>query len=448
MPVKITLIGAGSAIFSLNLVRDLCLCEGLRESTVCLMDTDPARLESIHSLCTRYSAELGAALRIEKTADRREALKGADFVINTALAAGHDRLREGWAVAKRHGYHFGGSLHVFHDEAFWVNYYQLDLMESLARDILEICPRAWFVMVANPVLAGVTLLSRKYPALRLVGLCHGYGGVYKLAERLGLDRSRLTFEAPGVNHFVWLTEFRHAGVDAYPLLDRWLAEKAEAYWKDCGPSEHEGRKPCDLYRRYGLFPIGDTGTPGGGAWGWWYHDESAAERGWGEDAETWYANYFAEGLDNVARIRRAAEDRSLSVRKLIPEGSSDEPMIPLIEALACDAERVVIVNIPNRGSLVPGIPEDFEVEVPALVSARGIEGIRTKGLPRPLIAHILRDRVGPVEIELDAYERGSRKGLVDLVATDHWTRSMGQAEALVREILELPYHGAMRAHYL
>ena len=184
MGVKITLIGAGSAIFSLNLIKDLCLTPRLEGSTVCLMDINAARLESTYALCRRYAGELGRKLSINKTLDRREALRGADFVIYTALAGSHDHLREGWTVARRLGYRFGGSLHIMHDEAFWINFYQLRLMESIVRDVLEICPGAWLVMVANPILAGVTFLKRKYPSLKLVGMCHGYGGVFSLAARI------------------------------------------------------------------------------------------------------------------------------------------------------------------------------------------------------------------------------------------------------------------------
>ena len=35
---KISIIGAGSAVFSLNLIRDICLSPNLANSTVNLMD--------------------------------------------------------------------------------------------------------------------------------------------------------------------------------------------------------------------------------------------------------------------------------------------------------------------------------------------------------------------------------------------------------------------------
>ena len=169
MTVKISIIGAGSAMFSLNLIRDFCLTPNLSGSTISFMDIDEGRLNAAHALCSRYAEEIGIPLTLDKTTDRRRSLEGADFVINTALVAGHDHLRAGWEIARQHGYRMGGSLHVMHDEAFWINFYQFRLFESVIQDVLEICPEAWYVKVDNPVLSGITYLSRKYPAAKIVG---------------------------------------------------------------------------------------------------------------------------------------------------------------------------------------------------------------------------------------------------------------------------------------
>src|SRR5687768_3284924 len=116
MTPTIGIIGAGSAVFSLSLIRDLCLTERLHGCEVRLMDIDADRLRAIARLCERYSAEMGAGIRTVTTTDRREVLRGADFVINTALVTGYDRQIAGWGIARRLGYRFGGSLHVMHDE--------------------------------------------------------------------------------------------------------------------------------------------------------------------------------------------------------------------------------------------------------------------------------------------------------------------------------------------
>ena len=111
--VKIGVIGAGSAVFSLGLVRDLCLKESLSGSTVTFMDVDQRRLEMIHRLASRYADELGADVRFEETLDRRVALREADFVINTA-ARGHDDEEAQRSVGEAHGYYRGVRMN-FHN---------------------------------------------------------------------------------------------------------------------------------------------------------------------------------------------------------------------------------------------------------------------------------------------------------------------------------------------
>ena len=444
---KVTIIGAGSGMFSLSLVKDICLTPGLRGSTITFMDINTDRLAAAFEVSRRYAQEAGAALRLEQTIDRRAALEGADFVINTALAEGHDRWRVGWALAKDRGYRFGGSFHVMHDEAFWINFYQFRLMESILQDMSVQCPDAWYVLVANPVMAGVTYLTRKYPRSKIVGLCHGYKHIYTLTAAMGLDRRDVTYEIPGVNHFVWLTKFRHRGENAFPLIDAWIEKHAQDYWSKGPTSDYLGPKAIDLYRRFGAFPIGDTCTPGGGAWGFWYHTDADVQRFWREDPDDWFDRYFQRTQGNVARLRDAAANPSQSLISVFGAEPSGETMIPLVESLATDTPRVLIVDVPNKGSYVPGIPRDFVVEIPALVSGSGIHGIQTDGLPAPLLVHALRDRVAPVEMELHAYASGDYEALLQLILMDPWARSESQARDLLDAILELPYHAEMRDHY-
>jgi len=448
MNKRVVIIGAGSAVFSLNMIRDICLTPNLRGCTVALMDINRERLDAIHTLCVRYAAEVGIDLRLEKTTDRREAIRGADVVVNAALAASHQRLRDGWAIARKYGYRWGGSLHVMHDEAFWVNFYQLKLFEGVIEDMLELAPNAHYVKVANPVMAGVTHLARKYPEARVIGLCHGFGGVYDIAQRLGLtDRDKLTYEIPGVNHFVWLTQLRYDGQDAMPLLDRWIEEQAPAFWQASDRHGELNPKKVDLYKRMGAFPIGDTGGDGGGSWGWWYHLDDATERRWAQDPGRFWHAFFTGGEAEVAEIKRISGDKAIRVTDHFKPEHSHEVIVPAIESLLCDVPRVLIGNVVNSGDYVPGVPRDFAVEVPIYINGGGLHPTRTAGLPPGPLAWLLRDCVAPVNLELEAFNRGSRKLLLELIMMDPWTRSTEQACAMLDEILALPYHADLRAHY-
>jgi alpha-galactosidase len=149
----------------------------------------------------------------------------------------------------------------------------------------------------------------------------------------------------------------------------------------------------------------------------------------------------------VAEIARIGAIPNIRVTDHFPPKHSHESIIPMVEALICDTPRTIISNIPNQGGYVPGIPHDFQVEVPALVSRRGIQGIQTDGLPTAALAYVLRDCVVPVELELAAYTQHSRKLLLELIMTDPWTQSVEQANALIDDIAALPFHTALRDHY-
>jgi alpha-galactosidase len=303
------------------------------------------------------------------------------------------------------------------------------------------------LQAANPVFAGITLLGRKYPQARIVGLCHGYRSVYHLAHELGLDPDKLSFEIPGVNHFVFLTELYYDGKNVLPLVDAWIESKSTEYWKHCHNSDDLGPKPVDVYRRLEVFPIGDTATPGGGAWPFWYHTDDETEKRWKEDPWDWYQGNFHWNSKTGEDIQHISQDNSTKVTDHYPPKRSGEVFIEMIESIACDISRPLVVNVPNTHAYVPGIPEDVAVEIQALVSARGIQGICTNGLPRPILARIFHDRIGPMEMELAAYEQGSYELLLQLVLMDPFTKSIGQAKALLDGILALPYHAEMREHY-
>ena len=55
---KITLIGAGSVVFTRNLCNDILLTPALRQSTVSLMDIDPGRLAQAHDEAVYHAVML------------------------------------------------------------------------------------------------------------------------------------------------------------------------------------------------------------------------------------------------------------------------------------------------------------------------------------------------------------------------------------------------------
>ncbi|MEM2608103.1 MAG: alpha-glucosidase/alpha-galactosidase, partial [Thermoproteota archaeon] len=231
--VKIAVIGAGSLAWSATLVRDLCLTPSLAGSTITFMDIDEERLNLIHAFAKRYASETDANLFFEKTLDRRTAIRDSDVVINTAMAGGHSYYENMRRVSEKHGYYRGinsvewNMVSDYH--TIW-GYYQFKLALEVARDIEDLSPNAWLLQLANPVFELTTLISRETKA-RVIGLCHGHLGYIEIASTLGLNIRDIDFEAIGFNHVIWLTRFKHKGDDVYPLIDEWIKNNAEEYWK-------------------------------------------------------------------------------------------------------------------------------------------------------------------------------------------------------------------------
>ena len=377
--VKIAIIGAGSAQFSAGLIRDLCVSKGLHGSHVALMDVDETRLATVKRLAGRLSGELRADLSFSATTDRKSAIEGADFVINTAQVGGHDWTETQRALAERHGYYRGARLHDFG---------QMALFLDVARDVEQIAPNAWLIQSANPVFEGCTLMYRE-TGVKVLGLCHGHYGYRDVARVLGLDLAHVSAVTPGFNHWIWMTDFRYRARDAYPLLDEWIAAKAEEHWAK--PVRHfsdnqMSRAAIHQYRIFGLMPIGDTPR----MVGWWYHTDLATKKRWygelgGFDSEIGWGQYLDAMAANVRKVEAAAMDDARPVTETFKPVQSGEQVVPIINALVNDVEGTYQVNIPNgghldgrqdgRATIIAGFPADLVIECQGVVSAAGIRGV-------------------------------------------------------------------------
>src|ERR1044071_1773011 len=100
---KITLIGAGSVVFARILCGDILLTPALRDCTLSLMDIDPGRLERARQIVARLVEQLGVPARVEATLDRREAVRGADFVITTFQQGGLEVYAQDIEIPRRYG---------------------------------------------------------------------------------------------------------------------------------------------------------------------------------------------------------------------------------------------------------------------------------------------------------------------------------------------------------
>jgi alpha-galactosidase len=321
--------------------------------------------------------------------------------------------------------------------------HQFDMMLSVCRDMERLCPKAWLVQSSNPVFEGCTLMTRETD-VRVVGLCHGFRGYRQLAEAIGVPPDEVQWEAVGVNHCIYLTQFRYQGKDLYPKLDEWLATQAADYWRifrgDYGEVQLF-RSAFDHYRRVGLMPIGDAARTFNE---WYYHTDLDTKRRWsgwmgGFDSEYGWTRCLEDLEVNLARIRDVATDARARVTAVIPPVATYEIQVPIIEAIVNDRPGIFQVNVPNRGAIA-GIADDVVVEGKALVDGSGIRLLQVGKLPTKLMQMVLLPRILKAEKDLAVYLTGDRDLLISYILDDHRTQSLEQAERIVLELLALPWN--------
>src|ERR1043166_7685213 len=163
------MIGAGSVVFSKNLTGDILSYPEFRGATFSYMDVDRDRREVGAAPCRKVARALGAEPRIEATQDRREALRGADFVINMVQIGGFDSTLVDFEIPRKYGLNFtiadttgpGGMFRALRT---------FPVLTALCQDMMELCPKAWLLNYSNPMSMNMQTISRTSPDVRAVGL--------------------------------------------------------------------------------------------------------------------------------------------------------------------------------------------------------------------------------------------------------------------------------------
>ncbi|MDR2303836.1 MAG: hypothetical protein LBE10_04545 [Treponema sp.] len=427
---KIGIIGAGSAQFSAGIVRDICVNKGIEGSQVCFMDVDAGRLDKIYALARKITDELGVKLEFKKTRNLEEAVTGMDFVLNTAQVGGHAWTEAQREMGEKHGYYRGTNFASIPQMLFFLEVAKLT--ESLS-------PKAWLIQSANPVFEGCTLMTRETKA-NVIGLCHGHYGYHDIAKVLGLPLEEVSANMIGFNHWIWMTEFRYRGKDAYPLIDEWIKTKAEKYWKTRKPAfgdNQMSRAAVQQYQIYGLFPIGDT--PRFGAW--WQNNSFKSKGKYfgtplgGFDSEIGWKQYLDAMAAAVVKIEKAVDDPAIKATDIFEPVQSGEQIVPIINSMLNDKPAVYQVNIPNRGGIIHGFPEDLVIECRGLVSGGGISGLMENPLPASIISGVMIPRRAEAESIIYAAKECSYNAFLALILQDRRTREFEQAEAFLNEWL-------------
>src|SRR6478609_9961683 len=359
----ICFVGAGSAEFTRQLLRDLLSYDDLGPLTLVLHDIDERRLRLAGDVARLTVDHHGREAEVRVEADRRAALTGADFVVNTVNVGGHAATLSDFEVPARFGVRqtiadtlgVGGVFRALRT---------FPVLDALARDIGEVCPDAWLLNYTNPMAMNLQYLGDRHPEVKALGLCHSvFWTVHDLCELVGVPLEDVTFHSAGVNHQAWVLRWERDGESLYPLLDELIATDPEL----------RRRVRVDMYRRLGYYPT-ETSEHSSEYVPWYLHDDAEIER-----LRLPIRDYVGISAANVEEVEALIPQASTG-EYVEPEEDTAEYAPQIIHSMVTGRRREIQVNVVNHG-LIDNLPQGAPIEVPCVIDADGAHPVAVGDLP-------------------------------------------------------------------
>ena len=381
--MKLTIVG-GCSTYTPELVDGFArLRDTLPVDELWLVDTDPERLRLVSGMAARMFARAGHPGRVVPTTDLVAGVSDADAVLIQLRVGGQDARRgdETWP----HDVHCigqettgpGGFAKLLRTVPVVLRV--ADAVRAYAK------PDAWIIDFTNPV--GIVTRALLQEGHRAVGLCNvAIGFQRRFAGMLGVSPADVSLGHVGLNHLTWIRDVTVGGRDELPaLLDARLPELADEVELPAHLLESLGVVPS-YYLRY-----------------YYAHDEVLEEQ--------LHEPTRAEAVQAVERellALYADETQDTKPEALAQRGGAyySEAAIELLAGLTGDTGEVRVVNLRNDG-LLPFLPDDHVVEVPARVTAAGVAALPVAPLPddiRGLVSAV----AGYERLALDAAVHGGR----------------------------------------
>lgn len=218
---KITFLGAGSTIFTKNVLGDCMLTEALRDFEIALYDIDEKRLDESYNMLSIINKTLNKSrANINKYKDRKEALRGAKYIVNAIQVGGYDPCTiTDFEVPKKYGLRqtIGDTVGI---GGIFRGLRTIPVMLDFAKDIEEVCPDALLLNYTNPM-SMITLAMIKGTKVKTVGLCHSVQTCASdLLSKLNMSTEGISYKIAGINHMGWLLEITKDGKDLYPEIKK------------------------------------------------------------------------------------------------------------------------------------------------------------------------------------------------------------------------------------
>ncbi len=442
---KLVLIGAGSTVFTQRLVADIILAGEEDQWELALVDIDPVTLDAVDKLVAKMLVAKGANIPVTSTTDRREVLKGADFVVTTIAVGGRPGWQQDIEIPRKYGLFqpvgdtalAGGISRAMR---------MIPPMIDIANDIAELCPDAFFFNYSNPMTA-ICRAIRKQTGVPVIGLCHGVHHVEGVIARfLEVEEGSISSFGVGLNHLTFLTRLSYKGANAIPMLhekldsqkpmlEDELAKKTE--WANIvtgrAPRYWDDPFSWGMFDRYSVFPCAmdrhavefyPERFPGGA-----YCGHRLGKEAFPIDArialgDTWYAD--------MLEIANSSEPLPKEYYENVPGES--EQLLEIMHSLQRDERAVFSVNVPNDGQ-ADYLPKDAIIECNAAAVGGGFAPLVADKLPPALVAK-LQSKISAIEITVDAALSGSRDLMVEALLADGGVTNPDLAVNLSKDLLD------------
>ncbi len=430
--MKITFLGAGSTIFSRNVLGDCMGSQPLVEDglEIALYDVNGVRLSESERIIKAIAKGKNVKVSVQSylgAENRKAALKGAQFVVNAVQIGGYDPCTiTDFEIPKKYGLRqtiadtlgIGGIMRALRT---------IPVMHEFAVDMEEVCPDAWLLNYSNPM-AMLTGYMQRYTGVKTVGLCHS---VQVCVEHLFRDMSMSekveghSSLIAGINHMAWLLEVRDAkGNDLYPEIKK--RAKAKTL---------EGGKFHDYVRYDYIDKLG------------YYCTESSEHNA---EYNPFYikARYpelierFQIPLDEYPRrcVNQIAEwgeeSQKLLSSDTLEHKRSAEYASHIMQAMLTNVPYKIGGNVINQGGLIENLPWDACVEVPCLVDGSGISPCRVGALPLQLAA-MNQTNIQPQLLTIEAARTLKREHIYHAAMLDPHTAAELSLDDIVKMVDEL-----------
>ena len=419
--MKVAVVGAGST-YTPELVEGFARRgERLPMDELAMLDIAPGRLEIVGGLASRMLAKVGWGGTLTLTADRDEALEGADFVVVQLRVGGNqarlvdETIPLGFGCIGQETTGPGGFAKGLRTVPV-----VLELAELTAR---RSAPGAWFVDFTNPT--GMVTQALLDEGHRAVGLCNvAIGFQREFARLFGVEPGRIQLDHVGLNHLSWERAVLVDGVDRLPEL----LEAADA--PDASPeyraylTEIEGETPIELVRLLRAIPSYYLR--------YYYFTQRMLEEQRGGHIRA------KEVMEIEAGLLEMYKDPELDIKpKLLEERGGafySEAAAMLIASLYDGAGDVQVVNARNDGA-IPNLPDDDVVEISARVDRDGAHPLSTAPLA-PEMLGLVQAAKAYERLAVEAAKTGSRRVALAALMANPLVREYDVAVPLLDALLE------------